>query len=298
MVEEDDLVKELVYDTVCLYIILLLIIILINNFVLQRLWKPFYSLLNQLKNYRIGNSKMLPKIKTDTKEFADLQHAVNILLHHTIETYEQQKSFIANAAHELQTPLAIVLNKLELLVEKESLKDNQAESIANVMHTIERLVRLNKSLLLLTKIENKQFLNNQNNSLNKAVNEILIDLNEIAEYKNIKFVFTETSNENLKIDSSLLNILLANLLRNAIFPNVENGTVNITISKNTLKISNTGTAKAINDKKIFLRFYKSDNSTNGSGLGLAIVKAICDLYGFSIYYRFENSLHFFEINFK
>lgn len=298
MVEEDDLVKELVYDTVWLYLILILIIIIINNFVLKRLWKPFYSLLNQLKNYRIGYSKNLPEVKTETKEFADLQQAVNVLLHHTIETYEQQKSFIGNASHELQTPLAIALNKLELLIENENLKDNQAESIANVMQIIGRLVRLNKSLLLLTKIENKQFLNNQNISLNEAVNEIISDLSEITEYKNIEFVFTETSQVNIEIDGSLLNILLSNLLRNAIFHNVENGKVNINVSTNSIEIINTGIEMAIDPQKIFSRFYKSNTATNGSGLGLAIVKAICDLYGFTILYRFKNSLHTFEINFK
>src|SRR5690606_9283637 len=109
---------------------------------------------------RVGNSKNFPEVKTDTAEFTDLQNAVNILLQHNIETYEQQKQFIGNASHELQTPLAIATNKLELLIEKGNLQNEQAESIAEIMSIVERLVRLNKSLLLLTKIENKQFLDN------------------------------------------------------------------------------------------------------------------------------------------
>src|SRR5690606_7914167 len=149
MVEEDDLIEELIYDAIWLYFLLIISLVVINNFVLQRLWKPFYSFLNQLKNYRIGSSKNFPEACTKTKEFTDLQNAVNILLQHNIETYEQQKQFIGNASHELQTPLAIATNKLELLIEKGNLQSEQAENIAEVMSMIERLVRLNKSLLLL-----------------------------------------------------------------------------------------------------------------------------------------------------
>jgi two-component system sensor histidine kinase QseC len=128
MVEEDDLVKELFREAIGLYLLLIVMIILINNYVLQRLWKPFYIFLNQLKNYRIG--KNLPNVKTETLEFIDLQKAVAILLKHNTETYEQQKQFIGNASHELQTPLAIATNKLELLIEKGNLQPGQAENIA------------------------------------------------------------------------------------------------------------------------------------------------------------------------
>src|SRR5690606_34402726 len=107
MVEEDDLLKELLRETIALYLILIVLIILINNVVLQRLWKPFYSFLHQLRQYRVGVSNIFPEVKTQTKEFTDLQQAVHTLLQRNIETYEQQKQFIGNASHELQTPLAI-----------------------------------------------------------------------------------------------------------------------------------------------------------------------------------------------
>src|SRR5690606_35949268 len=132
---------ELLWEALWLYLVLVAIIILINNVVLQRLWKPFYNLLNQLKNYRLGSSNELPKITTKTKEFTHLHNAVNTLLRRSIETFDQQKQFIENASHELQTPLAIATNKLELLMERGNMEDSQAESIAEVMQVIERLVR-------------------------------------------------------------------------------------------------------------------------------------------------------------
>ena len=296
MVEEDDLVEELLRESLGLYLFLIIAIIIINNVVLKRLWQPFYALLNQLETYRIG--KNIPEIKTNTKEFQDLQKAVNILLDHNIETYEQQKQFIGNASHELQTPLAIVINKLELLIENGNLFPEQAENIAESMQIIERLVRLNKSLLLLTKIENKQFLENNTITINTIVKQNLSDLEDLAAYKGINLSVKELSKLVIEMDQSLANIVISNLLRNAIFHNIENGKINIEIHNNTLKISNTGLNSPIDKNKLFSRFHKTQNKTNGTGLGLAIVKAICNLYGFSISYSFENNLHSFEIRLK
>ncbi|GAL83651.1 histidine kinase [Sporocytophaga myxococcoides] len=298
MVEEDDLVGELLRLALGLYLLLITVVILINNFVLQRLWQPFYSFLNQLKNYRIGSSKSFPEVNTKTKEFTDLQKAVNILLQQNIETYEQQKQFIGNSSHELQTPLAIATNKLELLIEKGNLQPDQAENIAELMSIIERMVRLNKSLLLLTKIENKQFLNNQIVSLNELVKQSLTDLGEIAEFKDIKINVFENAELTIEMDVSLANIIVSNLLRNAIFHNVSNGIVNVDISDDVIKVSNTGIESPLNTEKIFSRFYKTENDQSGTGLGLTIVKAICELYGFSVLYRFENGLHWFVIRFR
>lgn len=292
MVEEDDLVKELLRDAIVLYLLLIVVIIIINNLVLKRLWQPFYSFLNQLKKYRIG--KNFPEVNTDIKEFNDLQNAVNILLKHTIETYEQQKEFIGNASHELQTPLAIATNKLELLIEKGNLHDEQAKNIAEIMSIIERLVRLNKSLLLLTKIENQQFLDNQTVFLNDIVKQNVSDLEEIAEFKNIKISVSETAQLTAFMDVSLANVVVSNLLRNAIFHNEVHGMVQIEISDKAIKISNTGIKAPINEQQLFSRFHKTANNPNGTGLGLAIVKAVCHLYGFIIQYRYENNLHCFE----
>ncbi len=298
MVEEDDLIAELLWQAVWLYLILLLSIIVINNLVLQRLWKPFYDFLQQLKSYRVGSNSNLPEVKTKTKEFTDLQIAVNTLLGHNLETYNQQKQFIGNASHELQTPLAIAINKLELLLENEGLADNQAESIVEVMNIIERLVRLNKSLLLLTKIENKQFLDNQSISMNKVVDDNFDDLYDLAAFKHVKLNKQQSFELVVEMDSALANIIIANLLRNAIFHNVNNGFVLVDISENVIKVSNSGKNEALNADKIFTRFYKSNNEQSNTGLGLAIVKAICVLYGFTISYQFVNNQHQFELRFN
>lgn len=298
MVEEDDLGEEIFLEAIILYLILIATIITINNFVLKHLWKPFYSLLHQLKNYKIGTSKELPVSSTNTKEFIDLENAINILLHQNVNIFEQQKQFIGNASHELQTPLAIIINKLELLLENGNLDEYQVEKISEIMNISERLVRLNKSLLLLTKIENKQILDNSPFILNKIVQQTLIDLEETINFKKIKISFKQTDDILVNMNFSLANILVSNLIRNSIFHNIPNGEVKIEITNNKLIILNTGELDQLDSKKIFSRFYKSDNNQNNTGLGLSIVKAICDLYGFSVTYYFENKFHCFNIQLK
>lgn len=297
MVEEDDLVKELLWDAAGLYVLLIFSILLINNLVLQKLWKPFYDLLHDLKNYRLGAGKTFPKAETKTKEFADLQEAVTTLLDYSEKTYEQQKEFIGNASHELQTPLAIAISKLELLMERENFTDNQAEKIAEILEIIERLVRLNKSLLLLTKIENKQFFDNKEISVNEIVTKNINDLEDIADFKEVKILSQENAQLSVNADSALMNIIVSNLLRNAIFHNINNGKVEVEISEHYLTVKNTGNLQSLAQEKIFTRFQKNKENQSGTGLGLAIVKAIAELYGFSVSYEFKGEMHEFNVKF-
>lgn len=299
MVEEDDLIEDLFWSVFWLYFILVASIIIINNIVLRKLWKPFYNFLSQVTSFRLGRGKELPDITTNIKEFNSLKNAVNTLLQHSLETYEQQKQFIENASHELQTPLAVATSKLELLLEKGGIEDLAAESLGQILAIIERLTRLNKSLLLLTKIENKQFFDRQSISLNRIVKQTVQDLDEFADFKEVKIVVNETSDLNVQMDASLANIIVANLTKNAIFHNVPNGVVMVDISANAIEISNTGKVEELDANKIFSRFYKSlDKESMGTGLGLAIVKAICGMYGFDVTYRFENNKHCFNVRFN
>ncbi|HRQ52498.1 MAG TPA: histidine kinase dimerization/phospho-acceptor domain-containing protein, partial [Agriterribacter sp.] len=191
MVEEDDLIEDLFWSVVWLYLIMLAGIILINKIALRKLWKPFYEILLQLKSFRLDSNEKPPDIKTNIKEFKELKNAVNTLTLHSLETYANQKQFTENAAHELQTPLAIAAGKLELLLEKDDIKDTHAADIAQVLQMIERLARLNKSLLLLTKIENRQYAGNQTISINQTVHQCISDLEDFIAYKNIKLSLHE-----------------------------------------------------------------------------------------------------------
>lgn len=297
MVEKDELIEQLFKTTIWLYAALIVSILFINNYVLRRVWQPFYHFLGQLKNYQIGSKEKFPRVKTKTKEFNDLQKATHSLLKQNLINFEQQKEFIGNASHELQTPLAIAINKLELLIEKENLTNEQATEVGEVIGIIERLIRLNKSLLLLTKIKNQQFTGSEMISVNSLVKNGLEEMSEIAAYRRISIQLKEEGNLQLTMDPSLAEILFHNLLRNAIYHNQNPGKVEILISKNTFRISNSGQL-ALDASTIFQRFQKASPSSESTGLGLSIVKAICEIYDFSLDYLFRNQKHQFILRLK
>ena len=295
MVEKDDLIQRLLLNMIWLYAVLIITIVIVNNLVLQRLWKPFYTLLRKIKSYRLGSNLSIPEVKTKTKEFIDLQNAVGTLLRHNIEVFEQQKEFIGNASHELQTPLAIAINKLELLLENEQLQPDQADQVAEVLVIIERLTRMNKSLLLLSKIENKQFPNEQTVLVNTIIKNAMEDMSETALHKNIQFMLQEESEMHLEGNQDLIEILIYNLIRNALFHNKRGGSINIVINQAFLTISNTGEESPLHADRIFKRFYKSGMKTESSGLGLAIVSAIAETYNIRIEYSFTERQHTFKV---
>lgn len=296
MIEESDLIKNLFYSVVILFVLLVISIVSINKVVIERLWGPLYTFLDQLTRFRLGKTKEKPTMDTQIQEFKDLQLAVTTLIRHNEESYEQQKQFIGNASHELQTPLAIMINKLEIMAETEGLSQEQSETVAAVLATAERLVRLNKSLLLLSKIENKQFLHNEDLSFNTLVLNIVAEFETIAEFKQVKINVVQEDQLGVQMDGALANIVVSNLLRNALFHNRLGGEVNIHITNKRLTVSNTSAYAALDANLVFSRFYKSDAASKGTGLGLAIVQAICHLYGFAIVYYYENNQHSFQLN--
>lgn len=291
--EEDDLAEDLFWSVLWLYLCVVAIIFIVNNVVIRKLWKPFYHLLEQIDDFKLGKHEYIPKITTNTKEFIDLQTSITTLLLQSKTSYTRQKEFIGNIAHELQTPLAIIIARLELLMEQGDFKPDQADKLTDVLHIIERLVRLNKALLLLTKIDNKHFIDNQHISLNDVLTHTINDLCDFANFRHIDVQLKENEPHNVYISPELANIIVTNLLKNALFHNIDHGKITIHLSQGKLRICNTGSDLSLDKELIFLRFIGS--KSKGSGLGLAIVKAICRLYSFHIDYHFINKMHCFEI---
>lgn len=298
MIEADDLIKQLFINVLWLLLLLFITLAFINNFSTKRLWKPFYTMLSKLKVYKLGNKDQPISIKTDTTEFKDLQQAVNTLLKQNNAIFEQQKQFIGNASHELQTPLAVIINKLELLAEDGNLNDGQARNVAEIIQTVNRLIRMNKSFLLLSKIENYQFSEQSQISINELIKQEIEELDDIVSIKDITITLKEDAEVVLIMNASLAQIVVSNLLRNALFHNRQGGLITIHIEENKLIICNTGKNEPLDNATIFLRFQGSTDNKENSGLGLAIVKAICDLNNHAITYNFTENLHCFQLIFK
>ncbi|MDD2635731.1 MAG: HAMP domain-containing sensor histidine kinase [Bacteroidales bacterium] len=298
LIEEDDLIEDSFWSIVWLFVILIASIIIVNNVVLRKIWNPFYVILERLKTYRLDKDDAPFEIETKTKEFIQLQEASNSLIKHSKEAYNSQKQFTENASHELQTPIAIITNKLELLLESQHLNKNDAKTIAEVINIADRLKKLNNTLLLLTKIENKQFFDEQTVCINENVKEIILNFQEIIDFKNINIVIEEIDNLYVKMDISLAEIILSNLIKNAIFHNIKAGKISIVIKKHEFTICNTGVMTAIDSKTIFNRFAKDQSKSLSTGLGLAVCKSVCKLYDSRISYSFSEKGHCFAVYFK
>jgi len=297
MVEEDDLIEDLVFSLLWLYLGLIASILLLNNLVLKRIWKPFYQLLHRLQKFRLEEAKPFPAPKTQIEEFQLLNQTVEKLLQSNIQAYNSQKAFVENASHELQTPLAISLNKLELLAETPNLPEAQLEQIGAVMQNLERLTRLNKSLLLLAKIENRQFASEEEVRLKDVVQTVLADFSDQFAFRNISLQPELEEVSVLQMNPDLALMLVSNLVKNALVHNHNGGFVKVRLTPEFLKITNSGKETPLNEEKLFQRFYKEDAFGTSTGLGLAIAKAICDLYGFQISYAYEQA-HSIQVSFR
>jgi len=297
MVEEDDLMEDLFYSVLWLYVVLVGSVLAVNVMVLRKVWKPFYRLIDYLQQYRLGKESDKVPVDSTVREFKLLSETVSVLLERNLEVYNSQKQFIENASHELQTPLAISINKLELLAERSDVSEEQLQTIAHVIQSLERLTRLNKSLLLLSKIENKQFAAEEPVDFTVVVKRMVEDFKDLAEFKEISITYHEQEELIQYMNKDLAEMLIANLLKNAIVHNVSGGVVDITIQKNAITIQNTGSLKALNGEKLFSRFYKESIEKGTTGLGLSIVKAILEVYKATIQYRFAEGRHSMVIHF-
>jgi len=296
MVEEDDLIEDLIFSLIWLYAGLILSILILNNFILKKVWNPFYKLIDNLKNFKIENDHEIELENSKIDEFNTLNKNIETLITKSVKSYQDQKQFIENASHELQTPIAISINKLELLLEENGLQESQANKIISVIENLERLSRFNRSLLLLSKIENKQFTEFQEINFNQLTQEIVSNFKDLLEHKNAQIEIDNIADLNFSLNPDLAQILLTNLIKNSILHNAESGLMEIKITSNSWQIINPGN-HALEEKDLFTRFQKVKDNSNSSGLGLAISKAITDIYQLKLSYIYQGA-HIFKIDFS
>ena len=282
--------------TVILYFCMLITFIVINATVFFRILRPFYVFMNWLDNYNIDKSSEPLVSNTKIVEYNKLYDTANRTIKRTEELFNQQRRFTSDAAHELQTPLAICINRVEMMLEDETLRPDQIESMAKVLTALRNAVKLNKAMLLLARIENGQFLNITTNvSLKSILDKVMDDYQSIYSYKNIHVEIKMEEDFVCNINEDLSYNLVTNLLKNA-FVHTEEGNIIIDVNKNYFKIINGPDSKALDSERIFERFQHGDkNKKESTGLGLAIVHSICEQFKLKISYSFEEGYHVFMI---
>ena len=293
-IDKEELQRSILSAMIFLYLSLLVASLLVHFMVFRREMQPLHALLKWLRSYTIGQRSDLPATGARAAEFRELYRAVDTSTRRNEEIFEQQKQFISNAAHELQTPLAICKNQLELLAEQATAG---GEGIVNLQVTIERLVRLNRSLLFLSRIENGQFTGSEEVSFNALVGEIAPDFGEAYAYREIAFSVIEEGTFRVTMDEMLARSLVMNLLKNAYLHNREGGRARVEIRRDGLLFANTGDPAPLDEKHVFERFYRSGSAgEHSTGLGLAIARSICRCHGLDLRYDFEDGEHRFRVS--
>ncbi len=296
LVDSQDLIVAVGIVQVVLIILLTAGLLLINRSLSKKLWKPFYKTISQLKAYELDKNESFQIEKTDIIEFDDLNKTINSLTDRNRKIFLQQKEFIENASHELQTPLAIFQSKLDVLMQQPSLSESYAETISELEATAQRMSRLNKNLLLLSKIDNEQFITKENVELKTITLDLLDKIRSIADMNNLSIT---TSIQALKLlaNKTLIEVLITNLLYNAVRHTPGQGSIHVLLDTQRLEISNSGKPFSINPEQIFDRFRKDSTNPESTGLGLAIAKKICDTCSYTLKYSYQNDKHVFSVNF-
>jgi len=298
LVDRAELIERIVLLQVLLLLCLLTGLLLINYKMSKIIWKPFYYTLELLKIHRVEDSEPFVAEPSTINEFNDLNASLSEITSRGQQSYQSQKEFTENASHEMQTPLAIFQTKLELLMQTTPMSGEQAQLIADLADNTQRLERLNKALLLLSSIENKQYNDTALVSLLDVTVQCVDRYRDHAKFMGVEFELEFPGDVLIHASGMLIDILVGNLVLNAIAHNHSGGKIKIVLDQVSFLIENTGASLPIEKERIFKRFQKGDPAGRGTGLGLAIVKQLCILYGYELKYEFDSGRHRFSIRFE
>ena len=296
ILERDDMVEAMLWYLGALFLLFLICTSIGIQLVLKGVFRPLHRLLDWLHCIQPG--KEVPPLDNPTKirEFRQLSDAALDMGNRSYKAYEEQKQFIENASHELQTPLAIVRGKVELLAESEGMTEQQMEQLDEIYATLGRAVKLNKSLLLLSRIENGQYTEMEDVSVDEILDELLPDLMDIYEHKQVKLIRKrEEQPFIIRCNHSLAQILVSNLVKNSLLHNREGGELQVLTTPTSLVIKNTGDVP-LDGEKLFRRFYHGmDGKKDSTGLGLAIARSIALSSSLKLTYEWQDGMHTFRL---
>jgi len=270
---------------------------IVFRFVAQSSFIDFFDTLRKVKGFNIEETHNIELIESDVDEFEKLNEVLRFMTNKITTDYKSLKEFTENASHEIQTPLAIIQNKIEQLLQYENITENQIEKFSDILQATSRLSKLNKGLSQLVRIENGQYISVEKVDLVSIIENNLHQLEDMIESKKISVKTKFSSFEKIDINCNLAELLIFNLLKNAVKHNIVGGEINIIMQGKELIISNTGINKKLNINNLYGRFIKGSDS-NSLGLGLAIVNKICNNYNIVLSYDFREEFHILKLKFK
>ncbi len=291
-IESNDLALTIFISLMLVFGLFCIMLFVSNYFFSRKLWSPFLETITVIKNLKINDrSTNVEFPTTHIQEFNELNRSLQQMLERIKSDFLRMKDFSENASHELQTPLTIIHSKLESLLQSKELNKEDAKLISQALESAVRLSRLNKTLLLLTKIENRQFEQKQTINFSEVFTKYLELYSDMISGNKLRVELNKEEEFYWNLHSVLADILISNLLGNAIKHNIQNGNLLINVKREGFQISNTGLEPEFPTELLFYRFKKSNHSSDHLGLGLALVKEIVDTNGLEISYTFQNGIH-------
>ncbi len=282
VIEKEDMLYTIIGITIAAFFIFLIIIIIANKVVSQKVFKDFYKTIDELDNFSISENKPLTFNNTNITEFKKLNNAIEKLSAKAIREYKSLREFTEETNHEIQTPLAIAKSNLEILLQNEKLTENDLIQVNTALINLNRLERVNKSILLLNKLEHKNLFDNAQLIVEDEIKNVLLNFSDFITSKNLIVETKFADKISINANQSLINILFSNLISNAIKHNNAGGNIFIELKDDRLILSNSAVKQNYNTSKFFNRFYKESPLSDSVGLGLTIAKKICDLYNFDL----------------
>lgn len=296
LLESDDLTTAIV-QAMAIIGGCLLVVLLFANFIISKImWLPFYRTLEKIKSFNLAKENKVEFQQTGIFEFKTLNEVLKKMTYKIASDYRTLKEFTENASHEMQTPLSIIQSKLELMIQSKKMDAGQMMEIQAVYQSAARLAKLNQALLLLAKIENNQFTELQSLSLDELIKHKLEFFDELIQHKHIS-VEIKMQPVTVNMHPMLADILLSNLIGNAIRHNMEGGKLSVELNQKKLLIKNSGNPLNVDPTLLFERFRKANPASDSLGLGLALVKEICTVCGFALAYKYEINQHIISIRF-
>lgn len=296
--ETDTLIVRIISIMTMLVVLLIIALLIVNRYSSRLVWSVFYNTVDKINHYDLNTHEEFALQDSDVKEFSDLNRVLTRMTERIKNDYLNLKEYTENASHEIQTPLAIINSKLELLLQSGDMNEKQYKALADAYEASIRLSKYNSTLILLAKIENKQFPDSKQVSLEDILNDLIENLDDIILDKKIEVIKKIVPGVTVQMNPYLAEMLVVNLVKNAVRHNLRGGKLIVEVEKNFMQISNSGSGIPLDTDLLFKRFYKSSSSPESLGLGLSIVQKICALYGFEVSYKFDGKLHCMKVSFK
>ncbi|TSA25864.1 MAG: sensor histidine kinase [Bacteroidetes bacterium] len=295
--ETDSVITEIFIAFTFLFLALLVVLILVNYGVSRKVWIPFYKTIEKLREYDFRQQFSLGLSASKIREFSLLNQTLMVMAEKIRQDYLNLKEFNENAAHELQTPLAILKAKLDLLIEGEYLREEELILIRAMYDATLRASKLSQGLLLISKIDNNQFPTGEELDLALLIRQAQEHFQELMLHKEILCTQDLPVTFSYTMNRTLAEILINNLLSNAIKHNIPGGWIRISLNRSALVISNSGHVLSKDPMQLFGRFSKGEKSSESVGLGLSIVQKIASLYGMRCEYTYHEKTHTITIFF-